>query len=456
MSRPTILVLLFGLAAACSSTPPADDAFVDTNLPKAVDQNPDPRILEVNLEAKVGSHGFVTGVTTTGAWMYNASIPGPLLDARVGDKLIVHFKNSLPESTTIHWHGVRLPAAMDGTAMMQKPIEPGGTFTYEFVLKDAGLFWYHPHMRSDVQVHAGLYGVIRVRGDHEPEVEREEILVLDDLTLAKDGSIVMDLDDESKMMGRGGDTLLVNGVARPTFRIRSGSRVRLRLLNAANGRFFNVALPGHTFRVIGGDAGLLPQPYDTDHVLVAPGERWDVVVVPRSSGPLSLVADPYDQGHDSGKTPAKPLATFELVGEAMAPKALPATFPAIAHLADQPTDHTLVLNEKIVGAEVVFTINDKTYPDVPMLSIPKGATRAFEVRNDAEMDHPFHLHGFFFDVVQIDGKPASRILRKDTVIVPKKSSLKFVTRFDEPGTWVYHCHILEHAETGMLGEVEVK
>lgn len=103
MSRPTILVLLFGLAAACSSTPPADDAFVDTNLPKAVDQNPDPRILEVNLEAKVGSHGFVTGVTTTGAWMYNASIPGPLLDARVGDKLIVHFKNSLPESTTIHW-----------------------------------------------------------------------------------------------------------------------------------------------------------------------------------------------------------------------------------------------------------------------------------------------------------------------------------------------------------------
>lgn len=456
MNRATRLAVV-AFVVGCSSEPVSTgDGFVDSDLPKAADQNADPKVLEVSLEAKVTSHGFVTGVTTNAAWTYNGTIPGPLLDAKVGDRLIIHFKNSLPEATTIHWHGVRLPAAMDGTMAMQKPIEPGATFTYDFTLKDAGLFWYHPHMRSDVQVHSGLYGVIRVRGSAEPEVEREEILVLDDLTLDKDGSIVMELDDESKMMGRGGDTLLVNGAGARTFKWRPGSRVRLRMVNAANGRFFNLALPGHKFRIIGSDAGFLPQPYDSDHVLIAPGERWDAIVVPQGTGKLTLTNDPYDQGHDSGKNPALPVATVELAGDAMSPKPLPSSFPSFETLPDRPTDQTLVFNEKLVGDGFVFTINDKTYPDVPVIDIPKGEVRAFELKNEAEMDHPFHLHGFFFDVVAANGKPLFPVIRKDTIIIPKKSSLKFVARFDEAGSWMYHCHILEHAESGMAGEVHVK
>lgn len=451
-------LLLLALLASCSSSEPASsgDGFVDTDLPKAADKNADPRVLEVSLEAKVAPHGFVTGVTTNAAWTYDGMIPGPLLDAKVGDRMIVHFKNSLPEPTTIHWHGIRLPAAMDGTMMMQKPIAPGATFDYDFTFKDAGLFWYHPHMQSDVQVHSGLYGAIRVRGTAEPEVEREEILVLDDLTLAKDGSIEQYLDDESKMMGRGGDTLLVNGLANRTFKWRPGSRVRLRLVNAANGRFFNLALAGHTFHVIGSDAGLIPQPYDADHVLIAPGERWDVIVVPQGTGKLTLMTDPYDRGHDSGKMPPAPVASIELTGDPMTPKPLPTSFPAFDALPDRPTDQTLVFNEKAVPDGFIFTINDKTYPDVPPIDIPKGEMRAFEIKNDAEMDHPFHLHGFFFDVVAANGTPVSPVRRKDTVIVPKKSSIKLVARFDEPGSWMYHCHILEHAENGMAGEIHVK
>jgi FtsP/CotA-like multicopper oxidase with cupredoxin domain len=287
-------------------------------------------------------------------------------------------------------------------------------------------------------------------------VEREEILVLDDLTLDKDGSIVMELDDESKMMGRGGDTLLVNGAGGRKFKWRPGSRVRLRLVNAANGRFFNLALPGHKFRIIGSDAGFLPQPYDSDRVLIAPGERWDAIVVPQGQGTLTLTSEPYDQGHDSGKHPALPVATIELAGDAMSPKPLPSSFPSFETLPDRPTDQTFVFNEKLVGDGFVFTINDKTYPDVPVIDIPKGEVRAFELKNDAEMDHPFHLHGFFFDVVAANGKPLTPVVRKDTIIIPKKSSLKFVARFDEPGAWMYHCHILEHAESGMAGEIHVK
>lgn len=454
MSKLPLLVV--ALLAACSSKSSAPaSTFTDTDLPRAADQNADPNVLEVNLEAKVASHGFVTGVTTS-VWGYDGLVPGPLLDAKVGDHLIVHFKNSLPEATSIHWHGVRLPAAMDGTMAMQKPIPPGGTFTYEFTFKDAGLFWYHPHMNADVQVNSGLYGVIRVRGDHEPEVEREEILVLDDLTLKSDGSIEEYLDDDSKMMGRGGDTLLVNGLAHRVFTWRPGSRVRLRIVNTANGRFFNLALAGHTFHVIGSDAGFLPKPYDADHVLVAPGERYDVIVVPQGSGKLTLMNDPYDRGHDSGKMPPAPVATISLEGDAMTPGPLPTSFPAFTPYGNPPADQTLVLNEKIAGADVVFTINDKTYPDTPVLTVPNGETRAFVVRNDSQMDHPFHIHGFFFDVVEKNGMPVDTIRRKDTVIVPMMSSLKIVGHFDEPGSWMYHCHILEHAEGGMMGELHVQ
>lgn len=451
------LAALAALLVACSSkSPEAPTGPRDTELPRAADLNADPAVLEIALEAKVAPHTFLDGVTTAKAWTYDGLIPGPLVDAKVGDTLVVHFKNSLPEATSIHWHGVRLPAAMDGSMAAQKPVAPGETFEYRFTFKDAGLFWYHPHLRSDTQVNDGLYGAIRVRGPNEPEVDQEEILVLDDLTLKKDGSIEDYLDDESKMMGRGGDTLLVNGQANRVFDWRPGSRVRLRIVNAANGRFFNLALPGHTFHVIGGDAGFLPAPVDVDDVLVAPGERYDVIVVPHGSAPLTLTNDPYDRGHDSGMMPSAPVATVRLVGDTMTTGSLPSSFPAFTPLGARPVDQTLVLNEALAGDGFVFTINGKTFPDVPTIMVRNGETRAFEVRNDSEMDHPFHLHGFFFDVVARDGKPLAPVLRKDTVIVPKKSSLSLVARFDEPGMWMYHCHILEHAEGGMMGEIHVE
>jgi len=156
------------LVAACSShgsTPPTTPAAADPwSLAPVVDESADPNVVEIHLEAAETTKQFPGASAPTPVWAYNGTIPGPVIDAKIGDTVIVHFKNSLPEGTTIHWHGVRVPAPMDGTPATQSEIPPGATFDYIFTLRDAGLFWFHPHVRTDVQIHKGLYGVIRVRG----------------------------------------------------------------------------------------------------------------------------------------------------------------------------------------------------------------------------------------------------------------------------------------------------
>ncbi len=210
------LVCSLVCSLSCSTSPMVSVPLPESDplaLATLEDLNADPNILEVNLEAREADKQF--GITpVTKVWTYNGTVPGPLLDVKVGDRLIVHFTNHLPEATTVHWHGVRLPAAMDGSLAMQAPIEPGGTFRYEFVLKDAGLFWFHPHMRTDVQIEKGLTGVIRVRGTEEPQVDEERVLVLDDVRLKEDGTFPTYLDDTSKMMGREGNTILARVASR--------------------------------------------------------------------------------------------------------------------------------------------------------------------------------------------------------------------------------------------------
>src|SRR3954469_2271107 len=131
-------------------------------LVEAVDTNHDPRVVEVNLDARVASLEIAHGVRTE-AWTYNGGLPGPLIRARVGDRLIVHFTNRLPTPTTVHWHGVRVPIQMDGVPEVSQPdVVPGGSFTYDFIVPDAGLYWYHPHVNSAAQVGFGLYGPLLV------------------------------------------------------------------------------------------------------------------------------------------------------------------------------------------------------------------------------------------------------------------------------------------------------
>lgn len=460
---PAIGLLALTVAAFACSEPPSSAAVPsDPTLTPAVDEDPAPNVLEVSLDAReaVTSYG---ASTPTPVWTYGGGVPGPLFEARVGDRFVAKFTNHLPESTTIHWHGIRLPAEMDGSPLMQEPVQPGGAFRYEFTFKDAGLYWYHPHVRSDVQTHKGLYGAIVVRGDDEPTSDDERVLILDDVSVKSDGTLSESLDDLSRMMGREGKTLLVNGVPNATLHLRRGALTRLRLVNAANARFFNLRLPGFTWRVIGHDGGLLASPYDAEHVLLSPGERADVMLIPtgEAGATLELVNDPYDRGHDSADSAPMTLARVVLTDDApLTGRALPTSFSGAARIdpAEAPASLAIALGEELRDGEVVFTVNGQTASDVPPFVVPQGGVRKLEVSNTSEMDHPFHLHGFFFQVLARDGVevPLATMGNKDTVIVPALGAVSLVARFDEPGRWMYHCHILEHAEYGMMGEVDVE
>ena len=441
--------------AAAPASPPDPLALVPAH-----DENDDANVLETSFEAREATTAYGAPVATP-VWTYEGAVPGPLLEAKVGDRIIIKVKNSLPEPTSIHWHGVRLPAAMDGSMAVQAAIPPGGTFRYEFTLKDAGLFWYHPHIRSDVQVHRGLYGAIRVRGPNDPRADDERVLMLDDVKLKPDGTIAEYLDDTSKMMGREGNTLLVNGKPDATLNLRSGASLRLRLVNVANGRFFNLRLPGHVWRVIGTDGGLITKPYDTERLLIAPGERYDVMVIANgaASSVVDLMTDAYERGHDSGMRPPMTVAHMRFSDEpALVGRKLPDAFSPIAPLPDTAASVPISLDEGTRNGEVVFTINKAVFPDVPAVMVELGGLRILDVKNESEMDHPFHLHGFFFQLLEKNGvrQPLESMGNKDTIIVPAKTSMKLVSRFDEPGHWMYHCHILEHAEGGMMGEIHVE
>jgi FtsP/CotA-like multicopper oxidase with cupredoxin domain len=231
-------------------------------------------------------------------------------------------------------------------------------------------------------------------------------------------------------------------------------------VNVANGRFFNLSLPGYSWRVIGTDGGWLPQPYDTDHLLVSPGERYDVALIATGApgDTATLMNDPYERGHDTGADPALPVARFLVDDEpSFVGRVLPTISRELERLPDGPVDHELILDEGLLDGVLAFTINGETYPNVPPLSVPARAIRRLAVRNASEMDHPFHLHGTFFQVLRTNDVATARetLANKDTVIVPQMSTLELVAPFDEPGRWMYHCHIFEHAEGGMMGEINV-
>jgi FtsP/CotA-like multicopper oxidase with cupredoxin domain len=284
----------------------------------------DENIVEVELIASVEMVRFAPGDALTAVYTYNGTTPGPTIEAKVGDTLIVHFYNQLPEETTIHWHGLEVPANMDGSFISQNPVPPGGYFRYEFELLRPSLYWYHPHIRSHEQVEKGLYGALIV---HDPIGDamlglpvQEHLLILDDILLDADGSVVESFPsgpgsadpDPLKFIvmqanGREGNTLLVNGQSAPEPPVvREGVPLRLRVVNTANSRFMRLSIPGHQFYKIGGDAGLLESPVllppipmqqhpflpdekisqksilgTESGLMLTPGERADIVFTPR-------------------------------------------------------------------------------------------------------------------------------------------------------------------------------
>lgn len=519
------------------------------------------RTVQYRLRAGASQHEIAGRTVET--WTYNGSLPGPLLRARVGDRVVVDFVNDLGVPTTIHWHGVEVPATQDGSSISQLPIEPGGSQRYEFTALRPSLFWYHPHFDTNEQVERGLHGALLIEDPDEHrmlgvEPAHEHVLVLDDILLDDTGIAPPFPSDPlanavMHFNGREGNVLLVNGVARPTISVRNGTPQRLRVVNVANTRLMRLSFgDGQRVWRVGGDAGLLDSPVpvtpidmvmpghgghggeggdgmvsDPDlgaGVMLTPGERADLVWVPSGGngdrvqltwhdwprgdhgaeyapdGSIRITHDPTD-----GAAPPEVLADFRLLGQPspsastyQPPGQLRRVEPIVA--SGDPIALTMGHGQPDAAGDVVFFLQRGPQGPLPfplltpgdVATVKPGDARVIEVTNLTMGAHNFHLHGFFFQLLETEFVdldtpennrvvPADRLETKDTILIEPRPGApmrsRTITRlaasFDDRGRtgeieafgkqpglgrsggWLMHCHLLEHSASGMMSFVQV-
>jgi FtsP/CotA-like multicopper oxidase with cupredoxin domain len=415
-----------------------------------------PREIHVQLEARETTWEIAPG-RFVAAWGYQGSVPGPAIIAHQGDTLVAQLVNHLPEPTVIHWHGLRLPAPMDGTEHVQRLVQPGERFEYRFELPDAGTFWYHSHANETVQIERGLYGALVVLGPDEPAFDADRVLVLDDLKLDRYGRIAKQaLFDRHS--GREGKVLLINGRSAPQYQIAAGQVERWRLVNACNARYVRLSIGGRPFHVIGGDGGLRAGTIATTETLLAPGNRVELAVGPFEDEGVELAIESLPYRRTAMKRPRRDVWGTLRVGPrapsvASIPVA-PATFEPLLPLGPVAPTRTVRLGARMTLHGHDWLMNGEIHHhDAP---VKVGELQVWELVNETGMDHPFHLHGFFFQVVAIDGVPIVPTAWEDTVNVVGKGRVTIAFRPDDrPGMWMYHCHILEHHAAGMMGHFEV-
>ena len=402
--------VLAAAAGACSPdggkpAGPAQPAGWDDGirLPEAVDRNPNPEVVEVDIEARVSLVNLVAGGPTP-AWTYDGLLPGPLLRVPVGARLIVHFKNNLPEETTIHWHGVRLTADMDGVPEHSQPaVPPGGSFDYSFTVPDSGLFWYHPHVRSARQVGDGLYGALLVEPRPAPAAREEPdglgdslVLVLSDMGVNDDGTL-QDPElggDILKLFGSEGTVVLVNGRIAPVVLARRGLRQRWRIVNAAKTRYFQLEMTGHSFVRIGGGGGLIVAPETSSRLLLTPGQRADVLVTPQGEPgarvPVRWVA--YDRGFGSAEFRSDVEALVVQITDDEAVADNPVVPDVLREIAPLDTStalrRTLTLTQATVDNKLVLGIDGVPSWEAEPLHARVGDTELWTITNLMAMGPP--------------------------------------------------------------------
>lgn len=437
----------------------------DDDLALAIpeDINPDPNILEIELEAQIVDMEIVEGQITP-VWTYGGTLPGPLIRAKVGDTVIVHFKNSLPDPTTIHWHGLRVPNGMDGVpGVTQPPVESGGEFRYEFTVDDAGTYWYHPHVNSAAQVGWGMYGPIVVEDPDDPEEFGDDlVLVMSDMSLdVGDGSFLPENAGGSftDLFGKEGTVVLVNGKIRPSLKVRQGKQQRWRVINASRSRYIPIRLRDHTFTILGGDNGLAERSREAGRVVVTPSERADLVFTPMHEPGTTQAFRwiPFNRGFGTVYRRASvPMMDIETVmQDPVTPAQIPVELRTIEALdLSNAIETELEMTIAPVGndAPIEMGFNGIPYWNMEPLEAKVGETHIWNLINNSDFNHPFHLHGYFFQVLDDERIPEW----KDTVDVPVGETVRIAVNFEgRPGMWMYHCHILDHAEAGMMGQLWV-
>ncbi len=446
---------------------------------------------------------------------YNGQIPGPLLRVRQGATVIVRFHNAIDQPGAVHWHGVRLENASDGAVgVTQDAVPAGGSFTYRVRFRDEGIYWYHPHVREDIQQDLGLTGnmlVTPARPGAFGLTHREEVLLLDDLLIGEEGLLPYGREEATHaLMGRFGNLLLVNGEPDYRLQVRPGEVVRYFLTNVSNTRTFNVSFPGAPMKLVGADVGRYEREEWVTTVSLAPAQRYIVDVRFPAAGAVPLVNAVQAIDHMAGNffPDVDTLGTVRVAGAAATPDhavafaRLRTNRDVVDDIApyrrwfDRPPDRALLLTLRLgelpyammqmirKDAAYVHPVElSGTMPMMDWLATTRDATWVLRepstgrenmdvqwrfrlgdvvkirIANDRTslhpMPHPIHLHGQRFLVLSHNGVPSANLVWKDTVLLPVGDVVDVLVEMSNPGKWMVHCHIAEHLQSGMMAVFEV-
>ncbi len=447
---------------------------------------------------------------------YNGSIPGPLIKVPQGAEVTINFKNGTDMNTLLHSHGVRMDNEFDGSQSAQEEMKPGETFSYKLKFPDAGMYWYHPHVREDLQQELGMYGnylVVATDEKYWNEVNREVPLILDDI-LIENGKINLSKKEADRtLMGRYGNVMLVNGETNYQLNATKGEVIRFYLTNAANARPFNFGIKGTKLKLVGGDAGATEHEEWQDSVIIGPSERVVVEALFADAGTYSLVHTTPEKEYQLGsvnvsdgiaspyygdifsilrtnsiaqasiepyreylnKTVDKELIlTIDMMGgmsSGMGGHMMPdgsmmggmmmGGTPSSDGIEWEDTDMAMMnqmANKDMTKWKITDTATGKVNEDIDwnFKVNDKVKVRITNDKNSAHpMQHPIHFHGQRFLVVNENGTVNDNLVWKDTVMVPAGQYVDILLDTTNPGEWMAHCHIAEHLEAGMMFEFSV-
>ena len=465
-SASVLLLLILGtVVLGCRPETPAGRLARELKGAFPERASPTGTVRTFDIEAREAELALIDGGKLR-VWAYNGSVPGPELRIRLGETLRVRFTNRLPQPTTIHWHGVRVPNAMDGVPhVTQPPVEPGGSFTYEFTPKDAGTFWFHPHVRSSEQVERGLYGVLVVEDRAPPPYSRDVVWVLDDWLLDETRQIFDRFNTMHDLMhdGRWGNVVTVNGRTSSVLEARGGERIRLRLLNASNGRIYAPDFGALDARIIAVDGLYLARPIPLGRFELAPGNRLDLdITLP--AGPASRSLPVVDRFYEERTNHLADIIIDGATDRPVPAFASPAhaRVPAWSAGLSIPVTKEFRLDARRGGSYgIEWTINNEAFAGhehhgPPMLTLERGGWVRLRFVNASFRLHPIHLHGMFFRLLARNGTPVDEPFFRDTVLMHSKETIDIGLVPLDAGRWMMHCHILEHAEAGMMTLFEVR
>jgi FtsP/CotA-like multicopper oxidase with cupredoxin domain len=432
-------------------------------------------VIETNLIAGTGRTAFAgESLPATDVWCYSGRVPGPEIRVRQGARVRIRLDNTLSQDTTVHWHGIRVPNAMDGVPdLTQPPIPPGGSFLYAFAVPDAGTYWYHPHDHSSEQVGRGLAGAFIIEEPDPPPADRDLVWVLGDWRLRQDASIAGGFDNpmEMSMAGRVGNTVTINGRIPAPFAVRSGERIRLRLINAAAGRIFGLEFRGLHPLVIAFDGQPVePHAPEGGRVVLGPAMRTDLILdmTGKPGGRASIVDSFYKRLSyrlvDIAYGDEPPLRQSALPP----PRTLPANTMPEPDVA-RAQRHRVTLTGGMMGSGgmgmmggmgggAMWAINGvaaEGHSMAPMLTLDRGATYVLAIDNQTGWHHPIHLHGHSFRVITRNGRPTRLRAWRDTFLMAPREQAEIAFVADNPGDWMFHCHILAHQDGGMMSVIRI-